>query len=155
MASRKEIEAILKVVCNDIDLCFMKKGLDFQTFDFDIQVLSQKDIGVKKCSGLYNPLLNRIEINRALFTRLMNDIKGNSNINIYAIKHYLMLKETIIHEIGHNLHHTQFDSRDYALEVINDYGNKNKFERFAVAFQEYMTENRENNGMKEILESIG
>lgn len=150
MATKREIEIIMEIAKKEADKKFQEKGLNFRTYNVcSIEVVPQNKMRMANADGVYYD--NKIEIRRALVGDIINVTKQNKQIKIQNLYHFKKLVNTIVHEIGHYIHETQFNLEDFELKYMDSYGGKNHKEKFAVAFQEYITENRENNGMKELL----
>lgn len=150
MATKREIEIIMEIAKKEVDKKFQEKGLKFRTYNVcPIDVVPQNKMRMSNADGVYYD--KKIEIRRALVGEIINVTKQNKHIRVQNLYHFTKLVDTIVHEIGHYIHDTQFNLEDFELKYVNSYGRKNHKEKFAVAFQEYITENREKNGMKELL----
>lgn len=154
MATAKEIEKVFNLLCDEVNKTFIQKGVPFRTSEFDIEIVSERNMYGSGCDGLYIGSKNKIQIRRALFTGLVRMMKQHPNLDLNKIYYFNKLNETLVHEIGHAVHHKYFSTAAYELKITSSYGKKNHKERFAVAFQEYFTEDRVNNGMKQLLQNI-
>lgn len=150
MATKKEIQTVMETAFQTINEKFTQKGLTITTNMCDIQVLAQSKMSVSTAHGFYNLDLKNIEIRRSIVNEVIDTLKQNKHLQMTNIYDFKYLIEVIVHEIGHYIHDTQFNNKDFNFEVMDKYGKKDKYENFAVAFQEYVLNDVENNGIKEL-----
>lgn len=154
MATAYEIQKVFQILTKEVNKTFIDNGLDIRVSKFNIKILTEQKMVRTGCDGIYINGTDEIQLRRGLFTDLIDTLRSCPDVNITKLYKFQKIKKTLIHEIGHSVHFKTFNCQEFNLKTVSNYGDKNSFEKFAVAFEEYLTDGRYDNGLKSLIQYI-